>query len=75
MGVDDPHGREFRELTSRFPLRPLEDDDSYRAAIEILDRLFALDDLRTRAQREYFRALARIAHEYEVKREMVAAPG
>ena len=75
MVIDRPHDREFFELTAKFPLMPLEDEASYEAALEILDRIFALDDRRTRAEREYFRALARIAHEYEVKREMIMAPG
>ncbi len=55
------------ELCSQFPLKPIEDDGSYRAAIEILDRLFVLDDLRTPAELEYFRTLAEFAAEYEMK--------
>ncbi len=59
---DDP---DLRELVEGFPIGPIEDDQSYRAALAILDRLFRLDDHRTPAQRTYFRDLARHAHEYE----------
>jgi antitoxin component HigA of HigAB toxin-antitoxin module len=54
-------------LCLKFPLTSIEDDGSYRAALEILDCLFALDDLRTAAELEYFRTLARLASEYEMK--------
>jgi hypothetical protein len=69
MGVETLQDPEFLELCSRFPLTPIEDHGSYRAALEILDRLFALDDRRTRAELEYFRELAQIAFEYEVKQD------
>ena len=54
MGLDSLQDAEFLEICSKFPLTPIEDDDSYRAAIEILDRLFARDDPRTPAELEYF---------------------
>ena len=57
---------EFLELCSRFPLAPIENDDSYQAALEILDGLFALDDRRTQDQLDYFRALAQLTSEYEM---------
>ena len=66
MGRDRLQYAELSEICSRFPLAPIEDDDSYRAAIEILDRLFERDDPRTPAELEYFRALARMASEYEL---------
>ncbi len=53
-------------ICSKFPLNPIEDDGSYRAAVEILDRLFARDDPRSPAELEYFRALAQTASEYEM---------
>ena len=68
MGVEIGQAPKFLELSSRFPLKPLEDDDSYQAAINILDRLFAIDDRRTWAEMEYFRELAQIAYEYELER-------
>ena len=55
----------FRALVEAFSLAPLADDSSYRAAIAILDRLFALEGSRTPAERRYFRALARNAYQYE----------
>ena len=67
MSFDHMHSAEFLELSSRFPLKPIEDDGSYKAAIEILDRLFAVDDLRTAAETQYFRRLAQFAAEYEMK--------
>ena len=42
-------------MCSKFPLTPIENDGSYQAALEILDRLFALDDRRTQAELDYFR--------------------
>jgi hypothetical protein len=71
MGALSMQGQEFSEVGSRFPLTPIEDDSSYHAALKILDRLFALDDRQTRAESEYFRALAEIAFEYEMKRNRV----
>ncbi len=59
----------FEDLVSEFPLLPIEDDDSYRTAISILDRLFLRDDRRTPAEIRYFRALAQIAFEYELEHE------
>jgi hypothetical protein len=56
------------QLCSEHPLTPIEDADAYRAAIEILDRLFALDDRRTPAELQYFQRLARLASEYEMNR-------
>ncbi len=65
MAVECTHDPELRDLCSRFPLRPIEDDDSYRAALEILDHLFDRDDRQTRAESRYFHALAEIVFEYE----------
>jgi hypothetical protein len=69
MGVDNMQYREFSDVSSRFPLTPIEDDGSYQAAVEVLDRLFELDDRQTHAESEYFRALAQIAFEYEMRQE------
>jgi hypothetical protein len=68
MSINKRPDTEFSEMYSKFPLTPIEDDASYRVAIEILDRLFARDDLRTPAEMEYFRTLARMASEYELRR-------
>jgi antitoxin component HigA of HigAB toxin-antitoxin module len=54
---------------SEFPLKPIEDDGAYRVAIEILDRLFALDDPKTPAELEYFQTLATSAYEYEMTKK------
>ena len=70
MSLDNMKDAEFSELCSKFSLTPIEDDRSYRAALEILDRLFALDDRRTPAEFEYFRMLAQLASEYEMKRNV-----
>ncbi len=59
------------DICSVFPLKPIEDDGSYRAAIEILDRLFALDDRRSPAELEYFQALANFAYDYEMKTNLL----
>lgn len=69
MGLDNMQDTEFRETCSKYPLRPIEDDGSYRAALKILDRLFELDEVRTPAELEYFRTLAQMASEYEMKRD------
>lgn len=71
MGALSMQSPEVSEVGLRFPLTPIEDDGSYHAAIEVLDRLFALDDRQTRAESAYFRALAEIAFEYEMKRNSV----
>ena len=63
MGFDGMREAELLEICSNGPLKPIEDDDLYRAALEILDRLFALDDLRTPAELDYFRTLAQLASE------------
>ncbi len=67
MRLDNVQDAEFMEICSKFPLTPIEDDGSYRAALEILDRLFALDHQRTHAELEYFGKLAQMASEYEMK--------
>jgi hypothetical protein len=56
---------EFLELVSTFPLSPIEDDQTYQAALEILDRLFVRDERRTLAELDYFRDLASLAFEFE----------
>ncbi|HEX3446959.1 MAG TPA: hypothetical protein VHS97_01830 [Isosphaeraceae bacterium] len=68
MSRDHMKDVEFSEMCLKLPRTPIEDDISYRAALEILDRLFARDDLRTPAELEYFRTLAQMASEYEMKR-------
>ena len=55
----------FLDLAARFPRGPIADERSYRAALAILDRLFALPPARSRAERVTFRALARRARRYE----------
>jgi antitoxin component HigA of HigAB toxin-antitoxin module len=61
----------FSDICSNFPLKPIEDDGSYRAAIEILGRLFALDGARTPAELEYFQILANFAYEYEKNANLI----
>ncbi len=68
MRLDDLHNPNVSEICSEFPLAAIEDDSSYQAAIEILDRLFALDDRKTPAEFQYFHALAQLAYEYEMKK-------
>ena len=65
MRLDNLQDAKFSDICATFPLKPIEDDGSYRAAIEILDRLFALDDPRAPAELEYFQILANLAYEYE----------
>jgi antitoxin component HigA of HigAB toxin-antitoxin module len=65
MSLDNLQDAKFSDICSSFPLKPIEDDGSYRAAIEILDRLFALDDPRAPAESEYFHVLASFAYKYE----------
>ena len=67
MNLDCFQDATFSVIRSVFPLKPIEDDGSYRAAIEILDRLFAVDDPRTPAELEYFQILASFACEYEMR--------
>jgi antitoxin component HigA of HigAB toxin-antitoxin module len=68
MRLDNLQDAKFSDICATFPLKPIEDDGSYRAAIEILDRLFALDEPRTPAELEYFQMLAKFAYEYEMKK-------
>ena len=68
MRLDNLQDAKFSDICAKFPLKPIEDDGSYRAAIEILDRLFALDEPRTPAELEYFQMLATCAYEYEMKK-------
>jgi hypothetical protein len=65
MGLNNMQDAKFSDICSTFPLKPIEDDGSYRAAIEILGRLFMLDGPRTPAELEYFQMLADFAYEYE----------
>jgi antitoxin component HigA of HigAB toxin-antitoxin module len=65
MRLETLQDTKFSDICSRFPLEPIEDDSTYQAAIEILDRLFSLDNLRTPAELEYFQILANLAYEYE----------
>jgi antitoxin component HigA of HigAB toxin-antitoxin module len=71
MFIDRVNASKYCDLILEFPLEPIVDDESYRAAIAILDRLFALDHRRTTAEMHYFRALARFAHEYEMEHEFI----
>jgi antitoxin component HigA of HigAB toxin-antitoxin module len=73
MRLDNLQDAKFSGICSTVPLKPIEDDSSYRAAIEILDRLFALDDPRTPAELEYFQMLATVAYEYELKTNMASS--
>jgi antitoxin component HigA of HigAB toxin-antitoxin module len=66
MGRNRFKSAELSEICPKFSVAPIEDDDSYRAAIEILDRLFEGDDPRTPDEVEFFRWLARMASEYEM---------
>jgi hypothetical protein len=65
MSLDHLQDAKFSDICSGFSLKPIEDDGSYQAAIEILDRLFALDEPRTPAESEYFQMLAYFAYQYE----------
>jgi antitoxin component HigA of HigAB toxin-antitoxin module len=65
MRLKNLQDAKFADICSRFPLEPIEDDSTYQAAIEILDHLFSLDDLRTPAELQYFQILANLAYEYE----------
>jgi hypothetical protein len=65
MRFDDLQDAKFSDICSTFQLQPIEDETAYRAAIEILDRLFALEEPRTPAESEYFQRLAAFAYEYE----------
>jgi hypothetical protein len=67
MGLDNLRDAEFLEMCSNFPLTPIEDGASYRAVLEILDHLFARDEPRTPAESEFFRTLAELASEYELR--------
>ena len=71
MGLNNLQDAKFSDICSTFPLKPIEDDGSYRAAIEILGRLFMLDGPRTPAELEYFQMLANLAYEYERKINIV----
>ena len=68
MSLDNLQDAKFSDYCSKFPLKAIEDDGSYRAAIEILDRLFALDEPRAPAENEYFQTLADLAYQYEIQR-------
>ncbi len=71
--VEDMRNAEFLEICLKFPLAPIEDETSYRAAVEILDRLFTRDEPRTPDESDFFRALAELAAEYESK-ALIADP-
>jgi hypothetical protein len=65
MNLDNLQDVRFSDISMEFPLTSIEDEGSYRAAIEILDRLFVLDGPRTPAELEYFQMLANLAYQYE----------
>ncbi len=71
MNLDHFQDATSSDICSVFPLKPIKDDGSYRAAIEILDVLFALDDPRSPAELEYFQTLANFACDYEMKTNML----
>ncbi len=56
------------ELVDEFPLEPIKGQRAYERAIAILDRLFELDQERTREESEYFHALTLLACDYEQAR-------
>jgi hypothetical protein len=62
--VVDPEDR-YLALLSKFPLRPIRHESQYRAAIEILDRLFELGTERSVEEEDYFSVLALLAWDYE----------
>ena len=70
MSLDNLQDAKFSDICSRFPLKPIEDDGSYQSAIEILDRLFALDVPRTPAENDYFQILANSTSQYERTRRL-----
>lgn len=59
--------RRSTELVDAVPLKPIGDEHSYTRALLVLDRLFALNREQSRAESEYFQALAEIVYEYESK--------
>jgi hypothetical protein len=65
MDTESVNTAEFLELVTTFPLLPIVDDQTYQAALEILDRLFARDERQTPAELDYFRDLASLAFEFE----------
>jgi hypothetical protein len=69
MRLDDLHNPNVSEICSEFPLAAIEDDGSYQAAIEILDRLFALEQPRTPAESDYFQKLTEFVYQYEIQIE------
>jgi hypothetical protein len=71
MSLDNLQDASFSDLCSTFPLKPIEDDGSYQTAIEILDRLFALEQQRTPSQSEYFQMLADLAYQYEIQSQLI----
>ena len=71
MCLNSLRDTKFSDICSTFPLKPIEDDGSYRAAIEILGRLFALDGPRTPAELEYFYMFTNLAYEYEITTNIV----
>jgi hypothetical protein len=58
-------GDRYLALVKQFPLRPIRDQGHYRAAIEILDRLFELGTERSVEEEDYFSVLALLAWDYE----------
>lgn len=75
MAIECVHDPELRKLCSRFPLTPIDDDDSYQAALEILDHLFHREERQTRAEAQFFGALADIVFAYESKRHIMLTLG
>jgi hypothetical protein len=69
MSLDNLQDASFSDLCSTFPLKPIEDDGSYQTAIEILDRLFALEQPRTPAESDYFQKLTEFVYQYEIQIE------
>jgi hypothetical protein len=48
--IEDVSDDRFRELVADFPLDPITDEQAYRTAIAIMDRLFAVGEYRSRGE-------------------------
>jgi hypothetical protein len=65
MSLDNSPEAKGSDICAKLPLTPIEDDGSYRTAIEILDRLFGLNHPMSPTALEYFQTLANLASDYE----------
>ena len=57
--------KEYIKLVQRFPLAPIKNDRDYKAAIQISIKLGIKDYDMTSVERDYFRILDMIIHDYE----------